>query len=78
MKVDNAPLSRYVVRTQPTDECLSTVESVALALERLERHSGLFEVLILLAVSNFYSVVYETLLLYYAFTFTSVSLHSGK
>ena len=44
MKVSVKGLSKYVVRTQPTDECVSTVESVALALEVLENDTKIFQV----------------------------------
>ena len=46
MKVSVKGLSKYVVRTQPTDECVSTVESVALALEVLEKDPKIFQVCI--------------------------------
>lgn len=44
VKVSTPKLSKYVVRTQPNDDCLSTLESVALALEALEDREGLYEV----------------------------------
>lgn len=43
IELDNRERSRYVIRTQPTDTCLSTVEAVALVLAHLEPNAGIFE-----------------------------------
>lgn len=40
-----------MVRTQPTDACVSTVESVALALEALENNSEIYQVALKLSVN---------------------------
>lgn len=42
-----------MVRTQPTDACVSTVESVALALEALENNSEIYQVALKLSVNLF-------------------------
>ncbi|XP_043469103.1 tRNA-uridine aminocarboxypropyltransferase 2 [Leptopilina heterotoma] len=42
-KIVGAPLSQYVIRTQPTDNCLSTLETGAIALSILENKSSLKE-----------------------------------
>ena len=45
MKLDLNVKSLYVVKTQPNDKCLSTVECVAYAVSQLEQNPGLVEVL---------------------------------
>lgn len=42
-KIVGAPISQYVIRTQPTDNCLSTLETGALALSVLENKECLKE-----------------------------------
>ena len=36
LSIDIKQTSKYVIRTQPTDNCLSTIEAVAFCLEQLE------------------------------------------
>ncbi|XP_017490015.1 PREDICTED: DTW domain-containing protein 2-like [Rhagoletis zephyria] len=43
--LDNTAPSRYVIRTQPTETCLSTVEAVALLLAHLEEQPDIVELL---------------------------------
>jgi DTW domain-containing protein YfiP len=44
VQLTNTGLSNYVVRTQPSDACLSTVETVAIAIEILENRPDVYEV----------------------------------
>lgn len=46
IKINPTHPSYYVVRTQPHNECLSTVESVALALSKMEQRPELNHVLV--------------------------------
>lgn len=43
VQVNASQASHYVIRTQPTSECLSTVETVAYALAALEEKPHLQE-----------------------------------
>ena len=43
LMIDINSKSQYVVKTQPNEKCLSTVESVAIALESLEQNPALSE-----------------------------------
>jgi DTW domain-containing protein YfiP len=45
VEVNSPNPSTYVIRTQPTEECLSTVETAALALSHLENQPELYEAL---------------------------------
>ena len=40
----DAGLSNYVIRTQPRNSCLSTVETVAIAIQLLENRPDVYEV----------------------------------
>lgn len=44
VQLSNTGVSSYVIRTQPTNECLSTVETVALAIELLENRPDVYQV----------------------------------
>lgn len=46
VKLCNTGVSEYVIRTQPSDHCLSTVESAALALSELENKAHIKEILL--------------------------------
>ena len=43
IRLDNSERSKYVIRTQPTEICLSTVEAAGLVLEHLEPNSSIFD-----------------------------------
>lgn len=43
IKLDNTNRSKYVIRTQPTDDCLSTVEAAGLVLSHLEGMSTIMD-----------------------------------
>lgn len=43
IKLDNTEPSRYVIRTQPTETCLSTVEAVGLVLSHFEENPSIME-----------------------------------
>ena len=44
VQLSDTGLSEYVIRTQPTDMALSTLESAAIAISILEKKPGLREV----------------------------------
>lgn len=44
VQLSNSGLSKYVIRTQPTDSGLSTVETVAMAIGMLEDKPHIFQV----------------------------------
>lgn len=44
VQLNNTGLSKYVIRTQPTDSGLSTVETVAVAIGLLEEQPDMFQV----------------------------------
>ena len=43
VKLDNTEPSRYVIRTQPTNTCLSTVEAVGLVLSHVEQNPSIMD-----------------------------------
>ncbi|XP_060068908.1 tRNA-uridine aminocarboxypropyltransferase 2-like [Ylistrum balloti] len=45
VQINNNPISKYVIRTQPTDTALSTLESAAVAISILEKRPEIFEML---------------------------------
>jgi len=44
VQLSDTGLSKYVIRTQPNNSCLSTVETVALAVSQLENRPEVYEV----------------------------------
>ena len=44
VQLSDTGLSKYVIRTQPNNSCLSTVETVALAISQLENRPEVYEV----------------------------------
>jgi len=45
VQLSDMGLSKYVIRTQPNNSCLSTVETVALAVSQLENRPEVYEVI---------------------------------
>lgn len=45
VQINDNPISKYVIRTQPTDSALSTLESAAVAISVLENRPDIFEIL---------------------------------
>ncbi|CAE1286127.1 DTW domain-containing protein 2 [Acanthosepion pharaonis] len=45
VQINSGMISKYVIRTQPTDVCLSTVESAAVALSFLEKKPQIIDIL---------------------------------
>jgi len=45
VQLSDTGLSKYVIRTQPNNSCLSTVETVALAISQLENRPEVYEVI---------------------------------
>lgn len=46
VQLSDTGLSKYVIRTQPNNSCLSTVETVALAISQLENRPEVYQALI--------------------------------
>ena len=44
VQFSDSGLSKYVIRTQPNNSCLSTVETVALAISQLENRPEVYQV----------------------------------
>jgi len=62
VQLSDTGLSKYVIRTQPNNSCLSTVETVALAISLLENRPEVYQVThlfsLLLACSSDGSIVF--------------------